>query len=34
VVLGWALWGHVPNALAWAGIALVIGAGLVLLRQR
>ena len=33
VVLGWALWGHVPNALAWAGIALVIGAGLVLLRQ-
>lgn len=34
VVLGWALWGHVPNALAWAGIALVIGAGLLLLRQR
>lgn len=34
VALGWALWGDVPNALAWAGIALLIGAGLVLLRQR
>ena len=33
VVLGWVFWGHVPNALAWVGIALVIGAGLVLLRQ-
>ncbi len=32
VALGWALWGDVPNALAWAGIVLVIGAGLVLLR--
>ncbi|MEY3474235.1 MAG: hypothetical protein RL087_693 [Pseudomonadota bacterium] len=30
--LGWALWGHVPNAMAWAGIVLVTGAGLVLLR--
>lgn len=33
LVLGWALWGHVPNALAWAGIVLVMGAGLVLLRS-
>lgn len=32
LVLGWAIWGHVPNPLAWAGIALVMGAGLVLLR--
>jgi uncharacterized membrane protein len=34
VALGWAVWGFVPNAMAWAGIALLIGAGLELLRQR
>lgn len=33
VACGWILWGHVPNLLAWGGIALVIGAGLMLLRQ-
>lgn len=33
LVLGWAVWGEVPNALAWGGIALVIGAGLYLLRS-
>ncbi len=33
VLLGWAVWGDVPNALAWAGIALVLGAGLYLLRN-
>ena len=33
VALGWVVWGEVPNALAWAGIALVIGAGLYLLRH-
>jgi drug/metabolite transporter (DMT)-like permease len=33
IALGWAIWGHVPNAMGWAGIVLVIGAGLVLLRQ-
>jgi drug/metabolite transporter (DMT)-like permease len=33
ITLGWLIWGHVPNAMGWAGIALVIGAGLVLLRQ-
>jgi drug/metabolite transporter (DMT)-like permease len=32
VALGWAVWGDVPNVLAWAGIALVLGAGLYLLR--
>lgn len=32
LVLGWIIWGHVPDALAWVGIALVIGAGLALLR--
>lgn len=33
VLLGWVVWGDVPNALAWAGIALVLGAGLYLLRH-
>jgi drug/metabolite transporter (DMT)-like permease len=33
VALGWLVWGEVPNALAWAGIALVIAAGLYLLRR-
>lgn len=34
VALGWVVWGNVPNALAWAGIALVIAAGLYLLRHQ
>ena len=33
LVLGWAVWGDVPNALAWAGIALLVGAGLYVLRS-
>jgi drug/metabolite transporter (DMT)-like permease len=33
VAIGWAVWGEVPNALAWGGIALVIAAGLYLLRE-
>ena len=33
VGLGWGVWGEVPNVLAWAGIALVIAAGLFLLRR-
>mgnify|MGYP001016391183 CR=1 FL=1 len=33
LLLGWAVWGDVPNALAWAGIALLLGAGLYLLRH-
>lgn len=33
VLLGWAVWGDVPNVLAWAGIALVLAAGLYLLRN-
>lgn len=32
LVLGYLVWGHVPNAWAWAGIALLAGAGLVLMR--
>lgn len=34
VALGWVVWGDVPNPLAWAGIALVIAAGLYLLRHQ
>jgi drug/metabolite transporter (DMT)-like permease len=33
VALGWVVWGDVPNLLAWFGIALVIAAGLYLLRH-
>ncbi len=28
VLLGYGVWGHVPNAWAWAGIALLVGSGL------
>lgn len=28
IALGYAVWGHVPNAWAWAGIALLLAAGL------
>jgi LPXTG-motif cell wall-anchored protein len=34
VALGWLVWGELPNALAWSGIALVVAAGLYLLRRR
>ena len=33
VAAGWVVWGQVPNDLAWAGIALVVGSGLYLLRR-
>lgn len=32
IVLGFLVWGHVPNAAAWAGIALLLGAGLWVMR--
>jgi drug/metabolite transporter (DMT)-like permease len=28
IILGYAIWGDLPGAVAWAGIALIIGAGL------
>lgn len=28
LVIGYAVWGHLPNALAWSGIALLTGSGL------
>jgi drug/metabolite transporter (DMT)-like permease len=34
LVLGYAVWGDVPNALAWGGIALLVASGLYLLRSR
>lgn len=33
LVLGYAVWGDVPNALAWAGIALLVSAGLYMLHS-
>ncbi len=33
LVLGWLIWGDVPDPLAWAGIALLMGAGLDLLAR-
>lgn len=34
LALGYLVWGDVPNALAWVGIALLVGAGLAVLRSR
>jgi drug/metabolite transporter (DMT)-like permease len=35
LLLGWVIWGDVPNAIAWAGIALLTTAGLYLVyRER
>jgi drug/metabolite transporter (DMT)-like permease len=33
LVIGWLVWGDVPNALAWAGIALLTGSGLFALHR-
>ena len=33
LLVGWVVWGDVPNALAWVGIALLVGAGLYVLRS-
>ena len=33
LVLGFIVWGDVPNALAWCGIALLVGAGLYVLHN-
>ncbi len=34
VVLGAVVWGDVPNALAWTGIGLLVGAGLYMIHQQ
>jgi drug/metabolite transporter (DMT)-like permease len=33
LLIGWIVWGDVPNALAWAGIGLLMAAGLYLIRR-
>lgn len=33
LLLGWAVWGELPNALAWGGIALLLASGLYLLHE-
>ncbi|MFZ4757096.1 MAG: DMT family transporter [Burkholderiaceae bacterium] len=33
LILGWVVWGDVPNALGWAGITLLMAAGLYLIRR-
>jgi drug/metabolite transporter (DMT)-like permease len=32
LVLGWLVWGDIPNLLAWLGIAMLVGSGLYVLR--
>ena len=32
LLIGWAVWGDIPNALAMAGIALLVGAGVLMVR--
>jgi len=32
LAIGWIVWGDVPNLLAWAGIVLLVGAGVTMLR--
>ncbi len=34
LLLGWLVWGDVPNAMAFCGIALLVGAGLYMLRAK
>ena len=34
VLLGWIVWGDLPNPLGWAGIALLIAAGLAMIRTQ
>jgi drug/metabolite transporter (DMT)-like permease len=32
VVMGFVVWGDVPNALAWTGMGLLVAAGLMMIR--
>ena len=34
LLLGWLVWGEVPNTLAFCGIGLLVGAGLYMLRVK
>jgi len=33
VIVGWAIWGHIPDALTWAGMVLLVGAGLYIVHR-
>ncbi|MGE0421966.1 MAG: DMT family transporter [Reyranellaceae bacterium] len=33
VIIGWAVWGHVPDPLTWSGMALLVGAGLYIVHR-
>jgi len=33
LLIGWLVWGDVPNLLAWAGIAMLVAAGLLMMRR-
>jgi len=33
-LLGWIVWGDLPNLLGWFGIALLIAAGLAMIRTQ
>jgi drug/metabolite transporter (DMT)-like permease len=33
LIVGWVIWGDLPNMLGWAGIALLIAAGVYLVRR-
>ena len=34
LLLGWIVWGDLPDMLAWCGIALLVGAGLQILASQ
>lgn len=33
VIIGWVVWAHVPDGLTWAGMALLVGAGLYIVHR-
>lgn len=33
VVIGWAVWNHIPDGLTWAGMTLLVGAGLYIVHR-
>lgn len=33
VIIGWAVWGHIPDALTWTGTVLLVGAGLYIVHR-
>jgi len=33
LIAGYAVWGEIPNAWAWGGIALLVGSGMVMLQR-